>query len=454
MLTVQDPALCAAPPSPVTIVSSQANACSNATITLTANNIPSSLSGFTFQWQSRTGTNNFADVPTGGTSQSYTVTQTEPTDYVVIVNCQYGGTPEKSNILSIGQNDFLDCYGNCASTHAPGCDTGGGTITNVSLRTLNSSSACAPTGAPYLTVFPASGTTTTSLAMGSTYPLTVSNTANPTANGGYYYGVWIDYNHSATFDASEFIPNTYATTSTTQTTTTISIAVPVPSSTVLSGPTRMRIVSDNAASTFYGTFAATDGCATGRIGGETEDYIVTLSATPLPVKLLSFTAEADGSSAVRLAWATASEQNSSYFEVERSTDGQRFESIGRVSAQGNASSLSSYTFRDTKSSESSTRYYRLRQVDLDGSAEYSLVRTVQLSTATTLMLAPNPAHSAVTVTGTAAGAKVEVFDAVGRLVIATTADAAGTAQLALPTKLASGIYVVRSGRLVSRLAVE
>ncbi|WP_046242303.1 hypothetical protein [Hymenobacter terrenus] len=61
-------------------------------------------------------------------------------------------------------------------------------------------------------------------------------------------------------------------------------------------------------------------------------------ATPLPVTLTTFTATAEGTQAVRLAWATASETNSARFEVERSLDGARFDRSGAVAAAGNSSS--------------------------------------------------------------------------------------------------------------------
>jgi len=70
-----------------------------------------------------------------------------------------------------------------------------------------------------------------------------------------------------------------------------------------------------------------------------------------------------------------------------------------------------------------------------------------------LALAPNPSR-ATTLSGAEAGAPVAVFDALGRPVLTATADAAGTARLVLPTGLAPGVYVVRSGARAVRLAVE
>ena len=71
-----------------------------------------------------------------------------------------------------------------------------------------------------------------------------------------------------------------------------------------------------------------------------------------------------------------------------------------------------------------------------------------------LRLYPNPARSAVAVAGAVARAAVVVLDGLGRVVAATTADAAGTARLALPAGLAAGVYVVKCAGLTQRLVVE
>jgi len=176
---------------------------------------------------------------------------------------------------------------------------------------------------------------------------------------------------------------------------------------------------------------------------------------PLPVELVSFTATTLGPAAVRLAWATASELNSDYFDVERSLDGLAFEPVGRVAAAGNSATTRQYEWRDNAPpANASPLYYRLRQADHDGTAHYSAVRTVALGAAAGLSLAPNPAHSATVLRGAAPGAAVQVLDALGRQVGTATADARGTAQLIMPSGLAAGIYVVRAGSQQVRLAVE
>jgi hypothetical protein len=177
----------------------------------------------------------------------------------------------------------------------------------------------------------------------------------------------------------------------------------------------------------------------------------TTTAAPLPVTLVSFTAVAQGA-AVRLAWATASETNSAHFEVERSADGVAFGQVGQVAAAGTTPAAHTYALTDAALPVgAATLYYRLRQVDLDGSFRYSPVRTVALAGAG-LSLYPNPTAGAATLTGAEAGAAVQVLDALGRVVGTAVADATGTATL--PGGLPAGVYVVRSGAHARRLTVD
>ncbi|MBF9141600.1 RCC1 domain-containing protein [Hymenobacter properus] len=185
------------------------------------------------------------------------------------------------------------------------------------------------------------------------------------------------------------------------------------------------------------------------------EFYLTGSSTPLPVELLSFTAEKRGTT-VALAWATASEKNSDRFEVERSRDGRIFERIGQVAAAGSSVSIHRYDFLDRQyPGETNQLYYRLRQVDLDGTFSYSPMRTVTVGGPATLALFPNPTHGgAATLTGAVPGTTVRVYDALGREVLAAMADASGTAALALPVGLPAGVYVVHAGSKALRLTVE
>ena len=115
---------------------------------------------------------------------------------------------------------------------------------------------------------------------------------------------------------------------------------------------------------------------------------------PLPVVLTSFAVSRAADAAAHVAWATASERNSAYFVVERTTDPQAgFAAIGRVAAAGTSATGHAYSLRDATAPTRATSYYRLRQVDLDGTETLSPVVALAGSddTATGFALYPNPA---------------------------------------------------------------
>ncbi|WP_461490280.1 T9SS type A sorting domain-containing protein [Pontibacter sp. HJ8] len=106
---------------------------------------------------------------------------------------------------------------------------------------------------------------------------------------------------------------------------------------------------------------------------------------PLPVELTHFAAKAVNK-AVELAWTTASEQNNSHFEIERSTNSISFEQAGIAKGQGTTSLLSNYTFTD-KQPIPGISYYRLKQVDEDGTHSYSKIVAVRAEASGTELVA-------------------------------------------------------------------
>lgn len=94
----------------------------------------------------------------------------------------------------------------------------------------------------------------------------------------------------------------------------------------------------------------------------------------LPVELTKFIATQEGTTNV-LNWETASEENNSHFEVQRSTNGLEFETIGTIEGNGTTAETSNYHFVDEK--PMAVSYYRLRQVDFDGKANLSPVVVVE-----------------------------------------------------------------------------
>lgn len=121
------------------------------------------------------------------------------------------------------------------------------------------------------------------------------------------------------------------------------------------------------------------------------------NTNPLPVELLAFDVQDDDGNA-NLSWATATEVNHSYFEVERSSDAQNWEAIGQVQSENNASGAS-YTYTDVGYGAHADKIlYRIKFVDLDGSTAFSPIRTLtyQLGNSSDLTLAPNPIEEITT----------------------------------------------------------
>ncbi len=170
---------------------------------------------------------------------------------------------------------------------------------------------------------------------------------------------------------------------------------------------------------------------------------------PLPVELVSFSGQwAEGGTQLR--WATASEKNSRYFQVERSASGDGgYQAVGRVAAAGSSSSARNYQLRDTEAGalDRATLYYRLRQVDVDGQETFSPVVAVAVgkpAATAQLDVYPNPAPTARAAhvdcrNLPAGGGQLLTYSEAGQLVHQAPLTDAATQQLALPA-LPAGLY--------------
>ena len=177
------------------------------------------------------------------------------------------------------------------------------------------------------------------------------------------------------------------------------------------------------------------------------------TCAPLPVELILFTATNTARQGVALHWVTASEKNSHSFVAERSADGKIFHRLGTLAAAGSTQVRTAYDLTDEQPL-SGISYYRLRQIDLDGTTTDSPVRNVKRGLASGESLAVYPGRSAQEwVVSTALPAEtlaqgpaaVRVFDALGRLQqVPCPADASQAGQWALDLRsLPAGIYIVR-----------
>jgi hypothetical protein len=172
-----------------------------------------------------------------------------------------------------------------------------------------------------------------------------------------------------------------------------------------------------------------------------------------PVEWLSFEATPNEKE-VWLNWITATEQNNALFTTERSTNGLDFEAIGSVSAAGNSSSPTSYTYTDAALPAVSTLHYRIRQTDMDGSSSHSEVRTVTLDRASGLMAWPNPAANTLSVQVPADVYSITLADAAGRTVRTATADGQPQTLGFDLSNLAAGVYTLRAGTASIKVVKE
>lgn len=116
-------------------------------------------------------------------------------------------------------------------------------------------------------------------------------------------------------------------------------------------------------------------------------------SSTLPVTLVSLAATKEEET-VALRWVTSSEKNNDYFLIEKSLDGEHFSLLGKIEGNGNSDLVNHYQWHD-KEAAYGFNYYRIVQIDFDGSKNYSTIVSVEFSEAG-LYIYPNPSSSSVT----------------------------------------------------------
>jgi len=165
----------------------------------------------------------------------------------------------------------------------------------------------------------------------------------------------------------------------------------------------------------------------------------------LPVELVDLQAYAENDVDV-IRWTTASEKNNDYFIVESSSDMTRFREIGKRNGAGNSNTKMMYEFINTDI-RNQPQYYRLKQVDFDGSYEYSdIVMTNRTAEHKHFSLYPNPFSDYVYVAmeGMNEMVLVEIYDGLGQIVFMRqieTKDHMGAYKFDL-SHLSPGVYMI------------
>lgn len=170
---------------------------------------------------------------------------------------------------------------------------------------------------------------------------------------------------------------------------------------------------------------------------------INLNTTPLPIELLSFDAQLQHDRTVLLAWSTASEHNNDHFVVERSADAEAWHAVEQLPGAGNSSARIDYSTVDAHPLEQ-VSYYRLKQVDDDGTYTHSNTVAVNMGpTPSSLLLYPNPAQDVVEVVFASSTDQrdVRLYNGLGELVAAPTYTTAAGARMDVGI-LPEGAYVV------------
>jgi hypothetical protein len=176
--------------------------------------------------------------------------------------------------------------------------------------------------------------------------------------------------------------------------------------------------------------------------GNRFSIIFTTTSSALPVKLTAFNAGKLNED-VEVKWSTSSETNNKQFDIERSTDGQHFETIGMVRGAGNSQKLNNYRFVD-ENPVTGLNYYRLKQTDYDNHVTYSPIVLVSFGNQTQSALAvyPIPAGNKLTLETAGKPGHLEVVDVLGQIVASQTLSLTGSEQIDLQV-LPTGIYYLR-----------
>jgi hypothetical protein len=182
---------------------------------------------------------------------------------------------------------------------------------------------------------------------------------------------------------------------------------------------------------------------------------------PLPIELISFQANCTNDNTALISWSTASEHNSSYFEIDKSRDGVNWIVLSDISGAGNSTSIINYQLLDTEK-VNEVNYYRLTQFDLDGASETFNIASVncgidELSEA--LKVYPNPSSEAFYVEYTHESTEnqleIKVIDLKGEIIYLEKAhcEKGKNTYHILPLQVSPGIYFleVKAGETISRI---
>ncbi len=172
------------------------------------------------------------------------------------------------------------------------------------------------------------------------------------------------------------------------------------------------------------------------------------------IELLSFGAKSVDNEQVKLDWATATETDNDYFEVERSIDGVAWEVVAKIDGAGNSNSVLKYEAWDEEP-YTGVSYYRLKQTDMDGAYSYSDAVAVSIVASKALKVYPNPAREILRIEigkDIPESEQIRILNVAGKLV--ATKPAKSHMTKIDVSNFEAGVYFVKAGGEVRKVVVS
>lgn len=256
---------CAGTPNAGSALASLATACPTTPVNLSLDSA-TVASGITYQWLSASSSNGPWTAIAGANNATYSTTVSVDTYFACILTCTASASADTSAAVQVLSTPFYQCY--CNTVNAGGAGSlmdnvaftfGGASFWN------NNTSTTQPTASPYYSAF----TTGPAVIQGMEYGMGVT-VQSPLVYAGAIVSVWIDYDHSGSYEPSEWTQ--VGTNIAGGTTGSVNITIPM---TAMTGNTGMRVRSRGAGN----INGAGDAC-TNMGSGETEDYVINILPAP------------------------------------------------------------------------------------------------------------------------------------------------------------------------------
>lgn len=219
------------------------------------------------------------------------------------------------------------------------------------------------------------------LKAGESYPISITTESNNSQK----VAVWLDFNNDGSLhQTSELLYSSNTSNNGVFTGMTVTIPNTVP----LNTPLRLRFAADHTS-----VNPVINSCGSNLKHGQMEDFTVIVTDDILPIQLTDIQAKADiNEKAILIEWKAANEAQMSSFEIQRSTDGKEFHTIGQLPARNQ---ISAYQYKDDDIAWNTTYYYRLKINSKNEKFEYSKIVFAQLISTHSFFNAkiyPNPAN--------------------------------------------------------------